>query len=91
MAFILARRVLKLDVGSASMAMIQFTGRLDTLATGLQTILHHVEKGEGTLGLLLNDDDLYNQLKTAAQDLDVLVTDIRANPKKYVQVQFKLF
>jgi len=78
-------------IDSASSALVQFTGRLDTLATGLQTLLTRVEKGEGTLGLLLNDDDLYNQLKTAAQDLDVLVSDIRANPKKYVQVQFKLF
>jgi len=76
---------------SVAATLVTFTGRLDTLASGLQTLLAQVEKGEGTLGLLLNDDDLYNQLKTAAQDLDVLVSDIRANPKKYVQVQFKLF
>ncbi len=76
---------------TASVALTRFTNRLDTLAGGMQTLLGRIANGEGTLGLLLADDDLYNELKTAAQDLDVLITDIRANPKKYVQVQFKLF
>jgi phospholipid/cholesterol/gamma-HCH transport system substrate-binding protein len=76
---------------TASVALTRFTNRLDTLAGGMQTLLDRIANGEGTLGLMLADDDLYNELKTAAQDLDVLITDIRANPKKYVQVQFKLF
>lgn len=76
---------------TASVALIRFTDQLDTLAGSMNTLLARVENGEGSLGLMLADDDLYNKLKTAAQDLDVLITDIRANPKKYVQVQFRLF
>jgi len=78
-------------IDTVSTALIRFTNRLDTLSSGLAGVLHRIENGEGSLGLLLSDDDLYNELKTAAQDLEVLITDIRANPKKYVQVQFKLF
>ena len=76
---------------SAAATLMVFSGRLDTLSVSLRTLVSHVEKGEGTLGLLLTDDDLYNQLKTAAQDLEILVSDIRANPKKYLHVQVKLF
>jgi len=85
----LVRTISQFD--SASATLMAFGGRLDTLSIGLRTLVGRVEKGEGTLGLLLSDDDLYNQLKTAAQDLDVLVLDIRANPKKYLHVQVKLF
>jgi phospholipid/cholesterol/gamma-HCH transport system substrate-binding protein len=76
---------------TASVALTRFTTRLDTLATSMHALMDRLENGEGTLGLMLTDDDLYNELKTAAQDLDVLISDIRANPKKYVQVQFRLF
>lgn len=76
---------------TVSIALVHFAGRLDTLSAGMTALLQRVENGEGTLGLMLSDDELYNELKTAAQDLDVLISDIRANPKKYVQVQFKLF
>jgi phospholipid/cholesterol/gamma-HCH transport system substrate-binding protein len=76
---------------SASAVLVSFSGRLDTLSQSLMKIMSQVEQGQGTLGLMLDDDELYNELKTAAQDLEVLLTDIRTNPKKYLQVQVKLF
>jgi len=76
---------------SASAALVSFSGRLDTLSHGLIKVVDQIEQGRGTLGLMLADDELYNQLKTAAQDLEVLIADVRANPRKYLQVQVKLF
>lgn len=76
---------------SASVALVSFSGRLDTLSQGLLKVVNQIERGQGTLGLMLADDELYDQLKTAAQDLEVLITDVRANPRKYLQVQVKLF
>ncbi|ADY51986.1 Mammalian cell entry related domain protein [Pseudopedobacter saltans DSM 12145] len=50
----------------------------------LQTAINKVNKGNGSLALLLNDDKLYNNLNNASHNLDKLMIDLRANPKRYV-------
>lgn len=51
---------------------------------GLGAIVERVEGGEGTLGKLVQDDALYENLKASSQDLDALLKDIEANPGRYV-------
>jgi phospholipid/cholesterol/gamma-HCH transport system substrate-binding protein len=48
--------------------------------------VNKINNGKGTLGLLLNDDKLYKEVEKAAHDLNLLLEDIRANPKRYVKV-----
>ncbi len=50
----------------------------------LQATITKVNNGQGSLGLLLNDDKLYNNLKDASANLDKLMIDLKANPKRYV-------
>jgi len=50
----------------------------------LQATITKVNSGKGSLGLLLNDDQMYNHLKDASGDLDKLLIDLKANPKRYV-------
>jgi phospholipid/cholesterol/gamma-HCH transport system substrate-binding protein len=50
------------------------------------TIMQKINKGEGTLGMLVNNDSLYKNLSTTAADLDKLIIDLKANPKRYVHV-----
>ncbi len=57
----------------------------DTAIYRLNTMLTKIEKGEGSLGLLINDEKLYNELKKASSDLDDLLIDIKNNPKRYVR------
>ncbi|MCX7954290.1 MAG: MlaD family protein [Bacteroidales bacterium] len=52
-------------------------------------ILEKIEKGKGTLGLLVHNEELYFQLEKSARDLDKLLKDIRENPKRYVH--FSIF
>ncbi|MCK4287912.1 MAG: MCE family protein [Bacteroidales bacterium] len=52
-------------------------------------IADKINKGEGTIGLLIHNDSLYYQLEKSAADLNKLLEDIRKNPKKYVR--FSLF
>ena len=52
-------------------------------------ILAKIQRGEGSMGLLINDDSLYNNLNRSADNLDKLLYDINQNPKKYVH--FSLF
>jgi phospholipid/cholesterol/gamma-HCH transport system substrate-binding protein len=52
----------------------------------INTVLEKINNGQGTLGLLVNDKSLYNELDKAARDLNLLLEDIKANPKKYLKV-----
>ncbi len=51
----------------------------------LNTTLSKINNGDGTLGLLLKDEGLYNNLESTAANLDLLMIDLRKNPLKYVQ------
>ncbi|MCF0207407.1 MAG: hypothetical protein HUK15_08265, partial [Bacteroidales bacterium] len=48
--------------------------------------VERVNKGEGTLGELINDNTLALRVENAAMNLDKLLTDIRVNPKKYINI-----
>ncbi|MBY0245887.1 MAG: MlaD family protein [Sphingobacteriaceae bacterium] len=50
----------------------------------LSAILANLKEGKGSLGLLLNDDKMYNNLNNASKNLDNLMIDLKANPKRYV-------
>ena len=60
------------------------TGRLDTLVTALN-------QGEGTAGQLLRDRQLYENMNSAVGELRQLLSDIRADPRKYLNVRVSLF
>ncbi|MFT6204059.1 MAG: phospholipid/cholesterol/gamma-HCH transport system substrate-binding protein [Spirosomataceae bacterium] len=57
---------------------------LNTSVASLQTILRDINNGEGTLGKLTQDEALYRNLNNTASDLDALISDLKANPKRYV-------
>ena len=50
----------------------------------LQLTVQKINEGKGSIGLLLNDEKLYNNLNNAANNLDNLMIDLKANPKRYV-------
>jgi phospholipid/cholesterol/gamma-HCH transport system substrate-binding protein len=50
----------------------------------LQATINKINNGEGSVGLLLNDEALYQNLNNAAKNLDNLMIDIKARPKRYV-------
>jgi phospholipid/cholesterol/gamma-HCH transport system substrate-binding protein len=52
----------------------------------LDLMLQKINKGEGTVGQLLNNEQLYKEVEKAARDLNLLLEDIKANPSKYVKV-----
>lgn len=51
-----------------------------------QGILAKLEKSDGTLGLLMNDKKLYENLRTTSSEMGLLLEDIRRNPKRYVHI-----
>jgi len=49
-------------------------------------ITDKINRGEGTMGMLINNDSLYNNLTQASQQLDLLLEDFRLHPNRYVHV-----
>ncbi len=52
----------------------------------LKGILDDVNSGKGTVGKLVKDEQLYEDIDTAIKSLDVLLKDVKANPYRYVNV-----
>ena len=50
----------------------------------LQAAVSKVNNGQGSVGLLLNDDKLYKNLNDASANLNALFIDLKAHPKRYV-------
>ena len=48
-----------------------------------------MSKGEGTMGRLIYDAKLFENLDNATKNLEVLIEDIKSNPKRYVH--FSIF
>ena len=77
---------------SDSLAKAQIPKTFDNINSTISDLAEVVEKvntGQGTIGLLLNDDKLYNNLQKASNNLNALLEDLQQNPKKYVR--FSLF
>lgn len=77
------------NFSSAAEKMDHLSGRLDSLRSVIQGMTARVERGEGTLGKLVNDEQLYAELNESIQSFKALVEDIKAHPKRYLK--FSLF
>ncbi len=65
---------------------------IESLQSTLQkfdSILEGLEKGDGSMGKLLKDEALYDNLEGASLQLEQLLQDMKINPKRYVH--FSLF
>ena len=66
------------------------TGKLFTelqnVVTHFDNITSALENGEGSMGQLLKDEQLYQNLKGASKQLDELLEDVKLNPKRYIHI-----
>jgi phospholipid/cholesterol/gamma-HCH transport system substrate-binding protein len=62
---------------------------LESTLKNFDSILVNLENGEGTMGKLLKDDALYNNLKGASGELEELLRDVKLHPKRYTRVLSK--
>jgi phospholipid/cholesterol/gamma-HCH transport system substrate-binding protein len=71
------------DLRSMASNLHRVSARLTRAGESLDTILSTVKAGKGTMGKLVQDEKLYNDLDTLAVNLNALAKDIRENPKRY--------
>ncbi|MCB5229093.1 MAG: MCE family protein [Candidatus Cloacimonetes bacterium] len=79
-------------ISAAPAAIADLQGTLDSLKTlggEINKTMGTINSGKGTAGRIINDDELYTRLLESIENLDKLVQDVKANPKKYVK--FSLF
>ena len=53
-------------------------------ANKLNNVIAGIQNGQGSLGKLAKDEELYNNLTKTSNNLNILVEDFKANPKRYV-------
>lgn len=77
---------------SDSLTQLEINKTLNTLNStmaSIDTITSTIAAGEGTMGKLVNNDSLYNNLNSVSQNLDSLLIDLKEHPKRYVH--FSIF
>jgi phospholipid/cholesterol/gamma-HCH transport system substrate-binding protein len=74
-----------------SIKLEQFVGQLDTLSNAAREFAESLNNPDGSLKKLMDDRRLYDDLRKTADNIDDLISDIRANPKKYLTVKVEIF
>ena len=80
-----------LDTSMATIRIVTYnlqlaSQNLRSTTQSLDVVLGKIEKGHGTLGKLVHEEKLYNDIDSLASNLNLLVKDLRENPGKYVKV-----
>ncbi len=77
---------------SDSLAKSELLSTIDNLNNvlgELNQVMEGVNRGDGSLGKLISDEDLYNNLESATKNLDLLLLDLKDRPGRYVN--FSIF
>lgn len=79
----------KLTNNLASVDIQTTMNEVNSTISNLKTFTDNLNNGKGSLGLLMNDPGLYNNLNSTMISADSLLIDLKAHPKRYVH--FSLF
>jgi phospholipid/cholesterol/gamma-HCH transport system substrate-binding protein len=69
----------KADLGKTVVNLQKTLEKVDKMMVNLQD-------GKGTMGKLITDEALYNNLEKTSKELELLLEDVRLNPTRYVNV-----
>lgn len=60
--------------------------RVNKTLENVQQLSETLNSNQGTLGLLMRDTELYNHLTETMRDVDALLVDFKAHPRRYINV-----
>ena len=64
----------------------QTLAQTDSAMVSFNQIVTKINRGEGSMGMLINNDTFYNNLENASRNLELLLYDMKVNPKRYVNI-----
>lgn len=64
----------------------QTVNQAELALSSTRQLMERIQSDQGTLGKLIKDSSLYYNLQQSTQSLNLLLTDLRQNPGRYVQV-----
>ena len=67
-----------------SFGLTSLLSNLEISVDGISSIVDKLDSDNSTLGKLINEDEVYNNLNSSIESLNILINDIKTNPKKYV-------
>ena len=67
-----------------SFGLTSVLSNLEVSVDGISSIVDKLDSDNSTLGKLINEDEVYNNLNSSIESLNILINDIKTNPKKYV-------
>lgn len=79
-------RMVSERVSAIAVSLQRSESSLRGALTQADSIFTRVNRGEGSLGLLVNDPSLYRNSDSLVVDLRALIADFRRNPKRYVNL-----
>jgi phospholipid/cholesterol/gamma-HCH transport system substrate-binding protein len=85
----------KINAGQGTLGQLttnrELFDRFNSTADRVDKLMAGLNAGEGTAGQILRDKQLYDNLNKVVVEMHNLVNDIRADPKKYLNVKVSLF
>ena len=70
----------------SEMDFAQTMERVNQTLENVQQLSATLNSNQGTLGLLMRDAELYNNLNATMKDVDALLVDFKAHPRRYINV-----
>ena len=67
-----------------SFGLSNLLSNLEVSVDGISSIVDKLDSDKSTIGKLINEDEVYNNLNSSIESLNSLISDIKENPKKYV-------
>jgi phospholipid/cholesterol/gamma-HCH transport system substrate-binding protein len=65
--------------------------RLDAVTGNLEKLTSSLNQGQGTMGQLMQDKQLYDNMNRTIVEMQQLLTDIRKDPKKFLNFRMSVF
>ncbi len=79
----------KITDSIAESDLTETISNLQATISNFNKILIKIENGEGSMGRLMKDEGLYNNLEGATKELEALLKDIKLHPKRYFRILSK--
>jgi len=75
------------EVERSAQALTSAGARLEVSLSSFASVMEKIDNGNGTLGRLVNDESMYDELNNTLREMRALAADIRERPSRYINVR----